>query len=709
MSEIEGILANALEGSVGSGPIRYIEMFGGVGGFRLGVESVGNDKSRPYSEWKRRCQCVGYYEWDKYAVRTYNRNFGEAWKPTDVTKLEAKDIPDFDLLTGGFPCQAFSIAGERRGFEDVRGTLFFEIARIAEAKRPPVLLLENVRGLLNHDGGRTFGTMLRALDDIGYDVQWGLCNSKYHGVPQNRERVYIVGHLRGQPRPQVFPLGEDAGPLQGLHGGEVRTIVEREGEGCVANCLTSRYAGYSNPADVERQKGCLVIERHRAHEFREYEGRSPTLMANTNGGGFHPPMVVSVQTPWIDKKAQNGTRFKEDGNSHTLDSTPLGIMVVGNLYDNGHDSQEGRVYSPEGIAPVMKSHGGNKAPTILQVNKKDMSVEPVEEWGTIMASEAKNGNNQRALYVPELKRICEIGGGGQGNRIYDPSGVSYTLASQAGGLGAKTGLYPINGVLRKLTPRECARLQGFPDWFEFSCSRINDFRVSEELCRILAQSMDVTGQLLNENICSASSTTRGGGGGEIRIRLMGSSQERSPFAPSVIGKLWLSDCAPGTTTPSESGETQPSPIGQRGNMGTSKPGHISLADTLCDKKVGEESSSIVKSLNVSLDESFDKKKWSIISTLIRQTIVPRISGYFQIEPSTISVTPLWNAWSQDSCEKDLSILRMENIVAQSDTQSYKQMGNAVTVNVVHDIAATLIPYLESLRTVGQKVGMVERL
>jgi len=189
--------------------MRYIELFGGIGGFSYGIgKAYNNSKTsfkrnkevREYSSnirkrdgWKstlyNKFQCVGYYEIDKYAVQTYNKNFGTNYKPTDITKLHAKDIPEHDILCTGFPCQSFSIAGKRKGFEDTRGTLFFDICRIASFHRTPLLFLENVKGLLSHDEGRTFATILKTLSELGYSVEWQVLNSKYFGVPQNRERV----------------------------------------------------------------------------------------------------------------------------------------------------------------------------------------------------------------------------------------------------------------------------------------------------------------------------------------------------------------------------------------------------------------------------------------------------------------------------------------------------------------------------------------
>jgi len=230
--------------------MKFIELFAGIGGFRYGLESInrspdrrGQKNTEKISETGQGLQsekgkrislqagrhneqfnsnsnsrtftCVYANEWDKYACQIYRKNFGkEELYEGDITKIIADDIPDHDLLCGGFPCQAFSIAGKRKGFEDTRGTLFFDIARILAAKRPRYLLLENVKGLLSHDDGHTFRTILWVLHGLRYDIQWQVLNSKDFGVPQNRERVFIIGHLRGERRPEVFPIrqsGEKTG------------------------------------------------------------------------------------------------------------------------------------------------------------------------------------------------------------------------------------------------------------------------------------------------------------------------------------------------------------------------------------------------------------------------------------------------------------------------------------------------------------------
>lgn len=246
--------------------MRYFSMFSGIGGFELGIrraysrlcrdgqadiwlsegqeaiDGAGDDS--PQAERPNRCtlksaypECVGFSEIDKYAIKIYEHHFGGHKNYGDATKIDAGTIPDFDLLVGGFPCQAFSIAGKRLGFEDTRGTLFFDIARILKVKRPRMFLLENVKGLLSHDNGRTFKTIITTLAELGYGVEWQVLNSKDFGVPQNRERVFIVGHLGEFGGREVFPIGsideapiledrEASGEGQRLRGQDISAAVD---------------------------------------------------------------------------------------------------------------------------------------------------------------------------------------------------------------------------------------------------------------------------------------------------------------------------------------------------------------------------------------------------------------------------------------------------------------------------------------------------
>lgn len=181
-------------------PLRFFDTFSGIGGFKIALERFGFES-------------IGFCDNDKYATQLYSAYFDTTNEVyyENIRNIRTEELPDFDIFCGGFPCQSFSIAGKRRGFDDIRGTLFFEVARILRDKKPKYFILENVKGLLNHDSGRTFATIIEVLSDLGYQVQWQLLNSKFFGVPQNRERVYIVGCLGNECVGKIFPLtGSDS-------------------------------------------------------------------------------------------------------------------------------------------------------------------------------------------------------------------------------------------------------------------------------------------------------------------------------------------------------------------------------------------------------------------------------------------------------------------------------------------------------------------
>jgi len=278
----------------------FIDLFCGIGGFRIGMEKNG-------------FQCVWACDIDKYACMIYRKHCGkEGLYEGDIREVPTEAIPNHDVLCAGFPCQSFSIAGKRLGFKDTRGTLFFEICRIAKEKQPPVLFLENVKGLLNHEKGETFRIILSSLDELGYDAEWQVLNSKDFGVPQNRERVFIIGHLRRKPFTPIFPFQE------------------------------------GNSISYQKNE--------------KASGRSEIVTAITND--YH--------------------------------KVPLNRGETYIIYDK-HQVRELTKNQPRGY------------------------------------------------------------------RVYDSNGLSVTLVGRGGGIGAKTGLYAINGRIRRLTPLECERLQGFPD------------------------------------------------------------------------------------------------------------------------------------------------------------------------------------------------------------------------------------------------------
>ncbi len=171
---------------------KAIDLFAGIGGIRLGFENAFKDN----------IDFVFSSELDKYAQITYNENFGKI-PHGDITKIDATDIPEHDIILAGFPCQAFSIAGHRKGFEDTRGTLFFDVVRIAKYHKPKLIFLENVKGFKNHDKGNTFKIVKETLKALGYKIFADVLNAKYFGVPQNRERIYIIAFLEDHNKQEI--------------------------------------------------------------------------------------------------------------------------------------------------------------------------------------------------------------------------------------------------------------------------------------------------------------------------------------------------------------------------------------------------------------------------------------------------------------------------------------------------------------------------
>lgn len=199
--------------------MKCFSLFSGLGAFDLALRNQGHE-------------VVGACEIDRNARRIYERHFPNVKVWEDATKLNPTELPEFDFLCAGFPCQSFSVAGKRRGFDDLRGTVFFEIARIVKEKRPKLFLLENVAGLLTHDKGETLQIILETIYDMGYDVQWAVFDSRYF-VPQARKRIFFVGNIREKPIKQVFPLGEISG------------IFEKESTTYLPSLTASDYKGPS--------------------------------------------------------------------------------------------------------------------------------------------------------------------------------------------------------------------------------------------------------------------------------------------------------------------------------------------------------------------------------------------------------------------------------------------------------------------------------
>jgi DNA (cytosine-5)-methyltransferase 1 len=246
---------------------KAIDLFAGIGGIRLGFSNAFKDN----------LEFVFSSEIDKYAQQTYNANFGEI-PHGDITKINEENIPSHDILLAGFPCQAFSIAGKRLGFEDTRGTLFFEVARIIKYHKPKIIFLENVKGFVNHDNGNTFSVVKETLQELGYKVFTKVLNAKDFGVPQNRERIYIVAFLDDVKF--EFPVALD-----------VNISIKSKLE----NDVSEKYY-YNNKPLFEKIKNDVVDESSIYQWRRQYvrenkSGVCPTLTANMGTGGHNVPII----------------------------------------------------------------------------------------------------------------------------------------------------------------------------------------------------------------------------------------------------------------------------------------------------------------------------------------------------------------------------------------------------------------------------------
>jgi DNA (cytosine-5)-methyltransferase 1 len=312
--------------------MRFLDLFAGIGGFRLGMEQAGHE-------------CVGYVEWDKYARKSYEAihdTEGE-WTASDIRSVTDNDLgflrgQGIDIICGGFPCQAFSVAGKRGGFDDTRGTLFFEIARFAKQIKPRLLLLENVKGLLSHEQGNTFGTILNTLDELGYDTEWQVLNSRDFGVPQNRERVFIIGHLRGTGGREIFPITEtnrDTGnEIKRLgHSKYFRRVLQTFDINGSCEALDTmqggnrqpcvRVVGNTNPSG-NRMNGQVYDSKGLAPTLTTNKGEGPRIKVNEEFRKVTPREAWRLQSfpDWAFDKAvevnSNAQLYKQAGNSVTV-------------------------------------------------------------------------------------------------------------------------------------------------------------------------------------------------------------------------------------------------------------------------------------------------------------------------------------------------------------------------------------------------------
>jgi DNA (cytosine-5)-methyltransferase 1 len=473
-------------------PFTYVSLFSGVGGFEQALNKLGG-------------RCVMASEIDKWANLAYETLYGHK-TVGDITKVRAEDVPDHDLLVGGFPCQAFSVAGKRLGFEDTRGTLFFEIARIAKVKRPKAMLLENVKGLVSHDKGKTLNTIIQTLCDIGYTVDFEVLNSKYFGVPQNRERVFIIAIRDDLITPEPWNVGK-------------RTDVVAKGKRRISQIDGVKTFNFDWPPQTEvttRLRDILednVDERYYLSEEKttkliaQLERQAPSVTEEIKC--FNPRNVdTGEQTRMQDRVYDtNGTSIAlTAGFSERMNV--LEPQMLGHIDLKGHDAIK-RVYSTEGVSPTLTTMGGGHrepkiaepqieqftqgdgvaccidanytkgiGPSAIDKGKRTHVIQPIEynrktgigkeldvahtvnhsDWRGLNRNQTQNAvlEEIRPVLTPDRENKRQ-----NGRRFKNDGEESFTLTAQdRHGVAIGT---PPRYRIRKLTPRECFRLQGFPD------------------------------------------------------------------------------------------------------------------------------------------------------------------------------------------------------------------------------------------------------
>lgn len=369
--------------------IKYLDMYSGIGGFRSALDEVGG------------FECVGYCEIDKFAKEAYETLYdtkGEMYFE-DARNINPDDLPDIDLICAGFPCQSFSLAGKQRGFDDTRGTLFFEVARVAAAKRPALLYLENVQNLLSHDKGWTFETILEVLDDIGYDVSWTVLNSANFGVPQSRNRVFITGFLRGRCAGEIFAFSQ-ANPKtlkQRLPGREGNRVYDSNG---LAITLTSSAGGFGG------RTGLYILP----------------IKSKTKIGYQFAHSGDSINTAYANNNTRRG-RVGE-GIAHTETTTATLAVYLIDMNPSPQLTELARCITARQDSGISNRKGEHSAVLVIV---KEITTDEIKELNGIKAEESNTDKTAGVIILSDEE---------------DNQYIAY---------------------IRKLTPKECWRLQGFTD------------------------------------------------------------------------------------------------------------------------------------------------------------------------------------------------------------------------------------------------------
>lgn len=397
--------------------VRFIDLFAGIGGIRKGFENA-------CAEFNIQSECVFTSEIKPYAIDILKQNHPNEEVYGDITQIHSDIIPDFDFLLAGFPCQAFSAAGRRLGFEDTRGTLFFEVARILKEKKPFGFILENVEGLVNHDRvnpkdkiGRTLTIILESLEDLGYKVSWKVLNAKYFGVPQERKRIYIVGTKKVAPSLDGF-----------------------KHINCKLEDILETGKPTSNSNFIKLLLSHFTLEELYGKSIKDKRGGNN----NIHSWDIEYKGSVSEEQKMLLNamlKERRKKKWAEEYGIDWMDGMPLTIDGIRTFYN--HDDLENML---EDL--VLKGYLKKEHPKIR------VGIRRVQDTSLPLGYNIVSG-----------KMSFEV------NKILDPKGIAPTLVAMD-----MKGLFLVDGKgLRNLTLRESLRLFGYPDDFKFDVSIENGY------------------------------------------------------------------------------------------------------------------------------------------------------------------------------------------------------------------------------------------
>lgn len=393
--------------------VRFIDLFAGMGGLRIGFEKAF--KSRGFDT-----ECVMTSEIKKHAIEALEYNFEHHKFVGDITKVNEKEIEDFDFLLAGFPCQPFSSAGNRLGFDDTRGTLFFDVARILKEKRPYGFLLENVEGLVTHDKGKTLETVLNVLRELDYNVNWKLLDSKYFGVPQSRSRVYIVGTKNEKVNLDEFEIKKTV--LKDILENGLDTVDSH-----FTRCLFNHY-------EPEEVYGKAIKDK------RGGKDNIHSWDIGLKGEVSNEQKIILEQL----FKERRKKKWAEEIGIKWMDGMPLTLNQI-STFNNSENLKE--------LLDDLVEKGYLK----LEYPKEERLIE--KEDGKLVRKRIPDESKEKGYNIVAGKLSFEF------TKILDPNGITPTLVAMD---VSKLGVVD-NGGLRQLSLREGLRLCGYPDTYSLDC------------------------------------------------------------------------------------------------------------------------------------------------------------------------------------------------------------------------------------------------